>query len=489
VNRGAWDRTRRPEPADHHRHRAAASGSRAASPRGMTLVEMLVAMTVTLLLMGLIAQLFAIFGEGVRGGRSTIELTDQMRVVAWRLRQDLAGITVTPVPPVRPEADEGYLEIIEGPASDSAPGPCVVPGDSAAFLTADCDDILMFTTRSTAAPFVGRFEGGTIESPVAEVAWFCKRAPDQPPGGPTLYTLYRRQLLVIPYVGAGRFRLNGNALAWDDPVVQESWTNFYSEHDLSCHFDPILRELHPNSLGDLTNRENRFLHNPSGIINRLRFPYPPPSEMPLINPAIPAPLIPPPGYAETLVGSRLGEDVILANVLAFDVRVFDPGAPAQVVSGLAMLPGDPGFDASLAPAASNPRGGYIDLGWNVSAPSSLNWQVPMNATGHGYFSGTGRSVRNPGQPPTFIDLGYRTYDTWSTYYEANGIDEDGDGVVDQGTNGLDDDNNALVDEQGEAETSAPYPVPLRGLEVRIRCYEPSSRQVRQITVRHTFVPH
>jgi len=25
--------------------------------------------------------------------------------------------------------------------------------------------------------------------------------------------------------------------------------------------------------------------------------------------------------------------------------------------------------------------------------------------------------------------------------------------------------------------------------VRIRCYEPASRQVRQVTVRHTFVPH
>lgn len=44
-------------------------------------------------------------------------------------------------------------------------------------------------------------------------------------------------------------------------------------------------------------------------------------------------------------------------------------------------------------------------------------------------------------------------------------------------------------EAGEAETSPPYPYPLRGIEVRIRCYEPSSRQVRQVTVRQTFVPH
>jgi hypothetical protein len=90
--------------------------------------------------------------------------------------------------------------------------------------------------------------------------------------------------------------------------------------------------------------------------------------------------------------------------------------------------------------------------------------------------------------------GRRTYDTWTTHYEANGRDEDGDTVVDEGTNGIDDDvagnpGFGIIDDPGELETSPPYPWPLRGIEVRIRCYEPSSRQVRQVTVRHTFVPH
>jgi hypothetical protein len=85
--------------------------------------------------------------------------------------------------------------------------------------------------------------------------------------------------------------------------------------------------------------------------------------------------------------------------------------------------------------------------------------------------------------------GRRTYDTWTTHYEANGRNEDGDALVDEGTNGLDDDGDGTVDDAGELETSPPYPWPLRGIEVRIRCYEPSSRQVRQVTVRHTFVPH
>jgi hypothetical protein len=83
----------------------------------------------------------------------------------------------------------------------------------------------------------------------------------------------------------------------------------------------------------------------------------------------------------------------------------------------------------------------------------------------------------------------RTYDTWSLAYEANGRDEDGSFGVDQAFDGQDNNTNNLIDDPAEFETRPPYPYPLRGIEVRIRCYEPESRQVRQVTIRHTFVPH
>jgi hypothetical protein len=92
------------------------------------------------------------------------------------------------------------------------------------------------------------------------------------------------------------------------------------------------------------------------------------------------------------------------------------------------------------------------------------------------------------------------YDTWSTHYEADGVDQDNAAGADQGTNGVDDAIPAratvpavaadgVIDDVDESETSPPYRYPLRGVEVRIRCFEPTSRQVRQATVRHTFVPH
>ena len=53
---------------------------------------------------------------------------------------------------------------------------------------------------------------------------------------------------------------------------------------------------------------------------------------------------------------------------------------------------------------------------------------------------------------------------------------------------LDDDSEDGVDDPKERETSPPYPVPLRGLQVKIRVYEPDSQTVRQATVTSSFIP-
>jgi prepilin-type N-terminal cleavage/methylation domain-containing protein len=448
-------------------------------PRGMTLVEMLVATTITLIMMGLVAQLFGVFGQGVTGSRSVIELTDQMRSAGWRLRQDLGGITAATLPSRRPEANEGYFELLEGPATD-ADASSIIPISDTTGLTADCDDTLLFTTRSQASLFVGRFGTGTIESPVAEVAWFCRPAAQQLPGGPTLFTLYRRQLLVMDYVGANPFLANRNTLPWPG-----AWDAFYANYDLSCALvtstaaPPTAPFLVPNSLRQLTMRENRFGHNTSGGVTAALYPYPP-------NPTALA--------IAPLTGTRVGEDIISNNVIAFDVRVFDPDAPIRVGSaGGAVTPGDPGFMAATGTAG---LGAYVDLFWNRTlglggTPASPVIAFP--AGGMTAFQSPGVAVSSG--PRNAAVSGTAIYDTWSTHYESNGINENGNTdsssnpLIDEGTNGLDDNGDGLVDDPREAETSPPYPVPLRGIEIRLRCYEPSSRQVRQVTIRHTFVPY
>ena len=198
--------------------------------------------------------------------------------------------------------------------------------------------------------------------------------------------------------------------------------------------------------------------------------------------------------------------MILTNVLAFDVRVFDPSAPVRVnaADDIALVPGDPGF-AAVPNVVAN--GAYVDLGW-ARDRGATDPPVANIAPHAPRFADLGDS--RSGLRPTNRNAGPCVYDTWSTHYESNGFNDDaetGDTVTDQGSDGLDNDSDGKVDESpfdadgdgtptnlgagddpGELETAPPYPAALRGIEVRLRCYEPSSLQVRQVTIRHSFVP-
>jgi prepilin-type N-terminal cleavage/methylation domain-containing protein len=440
-------------------------GAAIAARRGMSLIEMLVATAASLMLMAAVAQVFSVFGSAVTNSRSMIELDARMRTVAWRLRSDLAGVTARTLPPLEPSAGEGYLEIIEGPNTDNT------AGNGSTALAADTDDILLFTTRSNDSPFLGKAGSDLIESPTAEVAWFLRPTTGT---SPQTYTLFRRQLLVVGYAGFAPFLASGNNTA---PF--SAWNTFYDSYDISVRREGSI--LIPNTLSDLTRREARFMHNPNGLTDGSGFPH-------TFNTGT-AGLF----FNSALASSRVGEDVVLTNVIAFDIRVFDPAAAVSVAGDAAATPGDAGFSAAVA------NGCYVDIGNanTTTGPSNTRPRFQGFGTAKSQLTGSVTTAR--------------TWDTWSTNYETNGINEDASGVTDQGADGFDNNADGQVDEchergydgvdndgdtsvdepdeQDEQETSPPYPYPLRGVEIRIRCYEPSSRQVRQATVRHTFVPH
>lgn len=440
------------QPCHYHAERVETSRPRATINRyGMTLVEMLVAMAVTLIMIALVAQLFGMLGSSVSSSRAIVETNDQLRTVAHRLRTDLGGITVDPIPPLRPEAACGYLEIVEGPNNDYA----VNYAGTASLISVpngDCDDALLFTTMTQGDPFIGRFEGGSIESPTAEVAWFC--VPTDTLSGVPLFSLYRRQLLVTGLVGAGSFSTNNS--------INGTLPASYTTYDLSLRAEGS--SLLPNSLADLSKRECRFLNRGSV------FPY----KLAAGGTG---------GLTFDAASGRQGEDLLLTNVVSFDVRVFDPYAEIKTLSNAAVTPGDPGYTSGFV---TSPRtyGAYVDLGAGVSTTTTAIGTPTLSGVmqAKSYLTGT-TSPTGALQPLSNV------YDTWSLHYEFNGVDDDNDGVIDEGSDGLDNNADGIIDDIGERETLPPYPQALRGLEVRIRCYEPSSRQVRQVTVRHTFVPH
>jgi hypothetical protein len=94
--------------------------------------------------------------------------------------------------------------------------------------------------------------------------------------------------------------------------------------------------------------------------------------------------------------------------------------------------------------------------------------------------------RNTATPDPYLNQ-YVLYDTWSTYYARDGFDQFGDNYRDTAFDGLDSDNQNGVDDAGEFETSPPYLAELRGVQVRIRMYEPGTRQTRQATIVADFV--
>jgi hypothetical protein len=258
------------------------------------------------------------------------------------------------------------------------------------------------------------------------VAWFCRQADEQLQSGTTslpLFNLYRRQLLVVGYVGQAPFFAGGTATPV--PVASLLGSNSTPLYDLSLRREGTSAVL--NTLADLTKREHRGFFGGTASIRGATFPFA------VITDA--GRLTADATFDKT---DRVWEDVLLTNVISFDVRVFDPESPMD--------------DA------------YVQLSGSSAGASVL---------------------RSPADPRSRLSA---TYDTWSLHYEFNGLDDDNDSLIDEGTDGLDNDNNGVPDDPAEYETSPPYPVPLRGIEVRIRCYEPSSREVRQMTVRHSFIP-
>jgi hypothetical protein len=331
--------------------------------------------------------------------------------------------------------------------------------------------------------------------------------------------------------------------------------------------------------------------------------------------------------------SRLTEDVILNNVVSFDVRVWDPQAPVVGHPGLdgqpgiknvdddadgivddaselgalnsddiVLAPGDlfippPGIalpvgvpavnawnytgiaalsntvnwantqyltllTAAVANTTLSPilpqiirRGAYVDLAYGQNPGVPTTFASPMNAalvSPPSVFSGPGdfrSQLWAGGTVTTSGGLGSGTslfvmpavYDTGSSSYEQDGLDEDlvtatyqlmtvlgytaatsppgwpsygadqqsdhvdenlvlgpddtagepyidvnGNGLFDDGTTNFTDLNGNGQYDPAETEAPPPYRVALQGIQVRIRVFDPDSRQIREVVVAQEF---
>ena len=88
---------------------------------GFTLVELMVAMCVSLMLLGGVVSLFGTLGESVNDSKSNSEMLQSMRHTAKQLQADLGNVSVVPDPAQTALNPQGFFEYVEGPLNDKVP--------------------------------------------------------------------------------------------------------------------------------------------------------------------------------------------------------------------------------------------------------------------------------------------------------------------------------------------------------------------------------
>ncbi|GAC1335269.1 MAG: hypothetical protein NVSMB14_02620 [Isosphaeraceae bacterium] len=233
--------------------------SKASRRRGVTLVEMLVTVALVLLMMTIIVTIFQSAIGSMHVAQVYQDLDQVLRRLDGTIRQDLRGATARFTPPLNPKLNLGYLEYGENVNAD-------LQGE-------DTDDYIALTVKAPIGqPFRGRMwakltatnpnysiQPVEITSDFAEVIYFLRNG-----------NLYRRVLLIAPdkqhMISPG----TGSPFNFFWPLYNGLPVSWIGMNDLSARpaetrtdtngpginggsYLPIL-----NTLGDLTNRENRY---------------------------------------------------------------------------------------------------------------------------------------------------------------------------------------------------------------------------------------
>jgi len=408
---------------------------RSFSPAAYTLVELLVALALSLLLLLAVTELLSRVGGTMNDTRSAMSVSANLHEAALLLRQDFARIPDSLASkPQKIAAGEdvsdrdGYLEIVEGPDTIGS-HPFVNKNDldedgnpRSDTTVGDVDDIIAFTAFAYRfrgldhANFRGLVLGDTgefriEETEAAEIAWFVRGN-----------TLYRRVRLIPDDASVSERARRENRLlhvfrgapdsasrttqfpfplydlrpaysGWRylrvptlEETIHENWTEpqwktipinldeLEENPDLweQPHFFPNLQDRRSGSLTGFVARPNRH--------------------------------------------PRAGEDVVLTNVLSFDVKVWCPIEK-----------------------------GFVDLG-----KPETTWEDDKNTA---WTGDDGESLQLP-----------RTWDSWTRRYSVDYPEyRNGDGIV-----------------------MPPYAAPLTAIQITIRCFDPASRVIKQVTVVHRF---
>jgi type II secretory pathway pseudopilin PulG len=407
----------------------------AVNRKGLTLIEIMIGLGMTLIILVAMMQAFRYASNEMSKGRAMIELSNQLQTAQDTLRRDLTNLTVDVKASAITSTPQGYFEYIEGPCRDATS----IALNGTKNSIGDFDDILAFTTKSNGRSFRGRYQNQSYESNIAEVIWFADFEERDPPIDPGIVdydesiTLRRRVLLVRPELG----------------VLGPNYS--FLKNDISARFEN--GTWIANSLEDLAKRENRFGHLRVPILYQLDRAF-------LLTNRLNDTNLNPADFA------FLGQDILLTDILSFDIKVFSPDCPVLLNNDIPTVPSDIGYSGANQLTA----GAFVDLAsaigsasFQFGGPSAISYQMPNQLTGNAN------------------DIAH-VYDTFSKHYESNNVDDNQNGTIDEGLDGFDSNGDGVIDDIGEREMRPPYPYPIRGIKVSFRIVERTTKQVRQTSL-------
>jgi prepilin-type N-terminal cleavage/methylation domain-containing protein len=121
---------------------------------GFTLVEILVALALSLVIMSGLGYAFGFLGRKLQDGRAEVHLSGTGNSISVRLRDELRRVTVKTTPPISRNEGAGYFMYYEGPMCDASTaiyGQQPTSDNELTFADSkwgDCDDYVAFTAKA-----------------------------------------------------------------------------------------------------------------------------------------------------------------------------------------------------------------------------------------------------------------------------------------------------------------------------------------------------
>jgi type II secretory pathway pseudopilin PulG len=373
--------------------------------QGFTLVEMMVVVALTMFIMLILSTAFSTALETFRQLKAIGDMQDQLRTATNMLRTDLAADHFegkrrlsdlnfsNPLLGVGPPR-EGFFRLtqtsaplVEGLDADNLPSRratgCVLHftvkrrGRNASdFFSAPVPDPNSPLLSLTAFPNPdGRFQdpgSNVFNSQWVEVVYFL--GPAMTAGGTQanangipLWGLYRQQRVVVPDPSALNSTNQINA-----PAYSTSYLNAFS-----CFLQNGTQPLYFNSPSSLTIPQNRL-----GMKKDAGQPQPSASYILPIGVPNPTPNALQPRMAAN--GTYTGDDLVMTNVVSFDVQVLSPNLtsnPSSNSTGLADVAVPSGYNqATTLPFFDTWSSIQDELGANYSDPNSIPKYVTAQGT-------------------------------------------------------------------------------------------------------------